>query len=122
MKFYRQIFVVFVLVLASVFVSCKGKSSDSSLKVDLISEATYKSEDSLVSAKFYALSDKSLCFVKLQTNEESLTLTRAISASGERYVSESENVEFFVKGNEALIEYRDLENNSESKIELKIVE
>lgn len=110
MRFFRSIFFVFVLLSAPFLFSCK---SNSSLRADLISEANYRAEDgSVVDAKFYSLSDKSLYFAKLHVNGESLTLIRAVSASGERYVSASGRAEFLVKEGDASVEYAGLDGSS----------
>lgn len=75
-------------------------------------EVEYKSEEGLVyDAKFYSLSDQSLYFVKLQVEgEEPLTLTRAISASGERYVDSTQRIEFWTKSGWAFVLESDGEN------------
>lgn len=97
------------LFLAFVFSGCQEKSG---LKVNLNNEVQYKSEEGLVyDAKFYSLSDRSLYFVKLQVEgEEPLTLTRAISASGERYVDSTQRIEFWTKSDWAFVLESDGEN------------
>lgn len=97
------------LFLAFVFSGCQEKSE---LKVSLNNEVQYKSEEGLVyDAKFYSLSDQSLYFVKLQVEgEQPLTLTRAISASGERYVDSTQRIEFWTKSDWAFVLESDGEN------------
>lgn len=95
--------------------------------------------DSFLSAKFYSLSDKSLYFVKIfgfselaenksvanemiSNAKKSLTLTRAISASGERYIDETGGIEFWVKGDAATLRFTNLaENNTVLQINLSVL-
>lgn len=93
-------FVLPLLLIAAVpfFQSC-GKKTE--LKAELVYESVYTGEDSVFKARFYSLSDRSLYFVKVQFNDDEITLSRAVSASGERYVDETGKIEFLVKENEA---------------------
>lgn len=98
--------------------------------------------DSFFNAKFYSFSDKSLYFVKVSglsgfaelaenksiANEmlinakNPLTLTRAISASGERYIDETGGIEFWLKGDSATLRFTDLaENNTILQINLSVL-
>lgn len=100
---FLSLFIVFA------FSGCQKKSD---LKVNLNNKVQYKSEDGLVyDAKFYSLSDQSLYFVKLQAEgKEPLMLTRAISASGERYIDSTQKIEFWTKSDWAFVLESDGEN------------
>lgn len=93
-------FVLPLLLIAAVPL-LQGCGKKSELKAELVHESVYTTEDSMFTARFYSLSDRSLYFVKVQFNDEEMTLSRALSASGERYVDETGKIEFLVKENEA---------------------
>ena len=60
-----------------------------------------------ITARYFALSDKSLEFVKLQTPDgKTYTLPLALSASGARYTDERELV-WWTKGDTAFVQRRD---------------
>ena len=100
------------LVLVSVFFVSfyviKRSAKSENLAIKKISEAQYKSSDNkIVSADFYALSDDSLFFVKIvMPDKRELTLVRAVSASGVRYI-DMIGTEFFVKQDTAIISKTD---------------
>ena len=93
---------VFIFLSAMLFFACHKAES---LSVNLNYQATYKAADSSeIKADFYSLSDNSVYFVKVHIGDETLTLTRAVSASGECYVDEMQRTEFWTKGETAFIE------------------
>lgn len=99
MKYIRFAFSLFLIPM---FFSCQSQKK-LGLEVNLNNEAHYESQDGeMFVAKFYSLSDNSLYFAKVQNEKgETLTLSRAISASGERYIDALERTEFWTKGDEA---------------------
>ena len=102
------------LILVSVFFVSfyinKKSTKSGNLAIKKISEAQYQSSDNkIVSADFYALSDDSLFFVKIvMPDKHELTLVRAVSASGVRYI-DMIGTEFFVKQDTAIISKTDYE-------------
>ena len=100
------------LILVSVFFVSfyinKKSAKSGNLAIKKISEAQYQSSDNkIVSADFYALSDDSLFFVKIvMPDKHELTLVRAVSASGVRYI-DMIGTEFFVKQDTAIISKTD---------------
>lgn len=102
------------LILVSVFFVSfyinKKSAKSENLAIKKISEAQYQSSDNkIVSADFYALSDDSLFFVKIvMPDKHELTLVRAVSASGVRYI-DMIGTEFFVKQDTAIISKTDYE-------------
>lgn len=60
-----------------------------------------------VVARYYSLSDESLCFVKvLFSDGREYTLPQVLSASGARYTDDMELV-WWIKGDQAYVEKRD---------------
>ena len=106
--------IVMCLILVSVFFVSfyinKKSAKSENLAIKKISEAQYQSSDNkIVSADFYALSDDSLFFVKIvMPDKHELTLVRAVSASGVRYI-DMIGTEFFVKQDTAIISKTDYE-------------
>lgn len=107
---------ILILLSALLLFGCHKAES---LRVNLNYQATYKTTgDSDVSefkADFYSLSDKSLYFVKVNDGNKTYTLTRTISASGERYIDETQKIEFWTKGETAFIEELDSDGNGTGK-------
>lgn len=103
MKFVKPFYSVLLFSLILFFAGCKNKNQEKPLRVVLNNEANYISEDGeTFRAKFYSLSDNSLYFAKVQDSSgKTLTLSRTISASGERYVDLLERTEFWTKADEA---------------------
>ena len=95
--------VLAILTAAILFISCGNKSNEQ-LKVISGKQYLYTFTDgSTAKATYYHLSDNTLNFVKLTLeNDEVYTLPQLVSASGVRYSTE-QNIEFWVKGNEATI-------------------
>ncbi|QTQ12385.1 MliC family protein [Treponema parvum] len=93
---YAFVLSLFVLV---VFVSCKSTKEGSELSVIVTGSEEYVSAAGKeLSVKFYALSDQSLDFIKVQDSEgNKFTCARVISASGARYSDEISR-EFWFKG------------------------
>jgi len=84
------------------------------------SPATYHCNDGTrVIANYYALSDKSLQFVKLNFDKTEVTLPAVISGSGSRY-SDGYQTEWWRKGNSATLT-RDINNKEPKLVECSVV-
>jgi len=92
------------------------------LTVDIVgnSPANYHCNDGTkIIATYYALSDKSLQFVKLNFDKMKVTLPAVISASGSRYSDGYKN-EWWIKGNNATLN-RDINNKDQRPVECRLV-
>lgn len=107
--------VIFILLLITICFGCK---TNSNLKVNLNYQAIYTTQDnSKVKADFYSFSDESLYFVKVHIQDKTITLSRTIAASGERYIDITERIEFWAKGDTAFLDYQN-ENGTKTRIDL----
>jgi membrane-bound inhibitor of C-type lysozyme len=88
-----------VILLVITFIGCSTKAKEK-LNVELIQEVEYQcSDESIVNARFYKLTDYSLQFVKVKLMDgKEYTLPQVISASGVRY-SDEYSIQFWTKGN-----------------------
>jgi membrane-bound inhibitor of C-type lysozyme len=103
------LFVLFGCVMAFI-VACSGKGA--SLGVTKGNVVQYRdSTGDRVRATYYSLTDNSLHFVRLEfSNATTYTLPQIVSASGARFSDERDLV-WWIKGNMAFTETRDINGN-----------
>ena len=99
----RRLGILLNILLLLLATGCVHENSDN-LKVVLGREYTYQCDDgSKIKARFCSLSDSSLNFVKIITEDgKEYTLPQLVSGSGARY-SDERGLEFWIKGNEVTI-------------------
>jgi membrane-bound inhibitor of C-type lysozyme len=95
----KVVIAIAVILLVIAFTSCSTIVKEK-LNVELTQEVEYLcSDESKIEARFYALTDNSLNFVKVKmVDGKEYTLPQVIAASGARY-SDEYSLQFWIKGN-----------------------
>lgn len=109
-------------LLSFIFAVISISAVASPLTVNIVgnSPAKYHCNDGTkIIVTYYALSDKSLQFVKLNFDKMEVTLPAVISGSGSRY-SDGYKTEWWIKGSSATLN-EDINNKDQKPVECSVV-
>ena len=95
----KVVIAIAIILLVIAFTGCSTIAKEK-LNVELTQEVEYLcSDESKIDVRFYALTDNSLNFVKVNmVDGNEYTLPQVIAASGARY-SDEYSLQFWIKGN-----------------------